>query len=69
MANAKTQPAEIENLLTPDKVAQILNVTRGTLAVWRCTKRVALPYVKAGRAVGYRPADVRQFIEANTVTV
>lgn len=49
-------------LLTPRQVAEQLGVTVHTLAVWRCTKRYPLPYVKSGRLVRYRPADVDAFI-------
>ena len=33
-----------------------------TLAVWRCTGRFNLPFVKVGRAVRYRREDVEAFI-------
>lgn len=49
-------------LLTPAEVAQLLGVKTRTLNVWRCTKRYNLPYVKSGRLVRYRPADVEAFI-------
>lgn len=54
----------IQTLLTPQEVAKVLGVTPQTLAVWRCEKRYALPYVKAGRLVRYRVADVEKFIDA-----
>ncbi|MES2237134.1 MAG: helix-turn-helix domain-containing protein [Pseudomonadota bacterium] len=50
-------------LLTSEQVADILGVTGHTLAVWRCTGRYDLPYVKSGRLVRYREADVTGFIE------
>ncbi len=50
------------DLLTELQVAQILNLKPGTLSVWRCTRRVDLPFVKLGRAVRYRRADVEAFI-------
>ena len=53
-------------LLTADEVADILGVDPHTLAVWRCTGRYPLPYVKTGRLVRYRKADVEQFITART---
>jgi hypothetical protein len=55
------------NLLTPIQTAEILGVTIGTLAVWRCTARYPLPFVKIGRRVKYRQNDVNNFIE-NGVT-
>lgn len=50
-------------LLTPKKAAEILGVAIGTLAVWRCTARYPLPFVKIGRRVMYREQDVIDFIE------
>jgi len=50
-------------LLTADEVAEILGVTSHTLAVWRSTGRYALRYVKTGRLVRYRTADLDSFIE------
>lgn len=49
-------------LLTPRDVSDILGVTIHTLAVWRCERRYELPYVKSGRLVRYRRADVEEFI-------
>lgn len=44
-----------------DEAANILGVTASTLAVWRCTKRYPLPYVKIVRKVFYRSPDcIRQ---------
>ena len=51
------------NLLTPAQAAEILGVTIGTLAVWRCTARYPLTFVKIGRRVKYRLADINNFIE------
>lgn len=51
------------NLLTPKQAAEALGVTIGTLAVWRCTARYPLPFVKIGRRVKYREKDLTNFIE------
>lgn len=48
-------------LLSPQDVADRLGVSATTLATWRCTKRYPLPYVKVGRLVRYRLADVEAF--------
>ncbi len=48
-------------LLTPWDVAERLGVSTATLATWRCTKRYPLTYVKVGRLVRYRAADVDAF--------
>ena len=49
-------------LLTPGETAEILGVTIGTLATWRCTRRYPLPWVKIGRRVMYREVDIGRFI-------
>jgi excisionase family DNA binding protein len=49
------------NLLTPTEVAERLGVSTATLATWRCTKRYPLTYVKVGRLVRYRIADLDAF--------
>ncbi len=61
-------PTEQIELLTPAQMAQLLGVSVGTLAVWRCTKRYPLPYVKVGRAVRYNRAHGNEFIAARTVS-
>jgi hypothetical protein len=52
--------------LTPKQAAALLNVPEATLAVWRSTQRVALPYFKAGHHVRYRLTDLENFIAKNT---
>jgi hypothetical protein len=54
------------NRLSPAETANILGVTKGTLAVWRCTKRYYLPFVRIGRKVFYRAEDVSAFVESRT---
>jgi Helix-turn-helix domain len=52
-------------LLTASEASQRLRITYGSLAVWRCTRRKALPFVKIGRKIFYRPQDIEAFITAN----
>lgn len=54
-----------EVFLTSKEVALMLKVEVGTLAVWRCSKRMDLPYLKMGRAVRYRHQDVLGFMFKN----
>ncbi|MGN8159494.1 helix-turn-helix domain-containing protein [Salinisphaera sp. SWV1] len=61
MMNEQTVP----KLLTSEQAAELLGVNSHTLAVWRCEKRYPLPYVKCGRWVRYRAADVAKFIDDN----
>jgi hypothetical protein len=56
---------EIE-LWTDKQTAQTLGVVPGTLAVWRCTKRYPLPFVRIGGKIRYRKDDVVKFIESRT---
>lgn len=59
---------DINNLLSPGEVAEILGTTVGTLQIWRVTQRYPLPFVKIGRLVRYRLEDVQAFIALRTVT-
>ncbi len=54
------------DLLSPQEVAKHLGTNVGTLSVWRSTKRYELKYVKVGRLVKYRPADVQEFLRNRT---
>lgn len=53
-------------LLTQEQAAAVLGVKPATLQIWRVTGRYALPYVKSGRLVRYREADVLAFLERRT---
>jgi len=57
----------LSRLLTPEEVAKLLGTSAQMLAVWRCTQRINLPYVKVGRSVRYREDAVEQFIRDNEV--
>lgn len=57
---------EEERLLTDAEAAEILGVTTGTLATWRCTKRYALKWIKVGRKIRYRLTDVVEWIDSRT---
>lgn len=51
-------------VLVDDKTAAAqLDVTTGTLAVWRSTGRYNLPFVKVGRKVRYRQADLDTWLD------
>lgn len=51
------------DLLTRKEAAEYLGVADRTLAIWKCTGRYDLPYVKIGRLVKYKKADLDKFIE------
>lgn len=48
------------------EAAEILGVATGTLSVWRSTGRYCLPFLKIGRKVRYRRADLNAWIESRT---
>jgi len=54
-------------LLTPPEVEKQYGIDAGTLAVWRCTRRYALAYIKVGRMIRYRRRDIEAFLESRTV--
>ena len=57
----------LPELLTEDEFCALARIKSQTAAVWRSTKRYALPYIKVGRLVRYRRADVLEFLESRTV--
>ena len=54
-------------LVDEKQASEILGLAPGTLSVWRCTKRYDLPFVKVGRYIRYRIADLERFLESRTV--
>ncbi|MBX3151512.1 helix-turn-helix domain-containing protein [Candidatus Obscuribacterales bacterium] len=55
-------------LLTRREAATYLGVSEQTLAIWKCTGRYNLPYIKIGRLVKYKKADLDAFIARNYKT-
>lgn len=51
------------DLMDPLETSQLISVAQGTLAVWRSTGRYDLPYVKVGRLVRYRRADIEAWLD------
>ncbi len=56
--------APIERLLTDREAEALLNVHRGYLPKDRVGP-ARIPFVKIGRSVRYRPADIRAFIDGS----
>jgi hypothetical protein len=56
--------ATISELLTPREAAKALRTTTGTLAVWRCTRRKPLRFVRLSRKIFYRAEDIQLFINS-----
>ena len=55
-----------KELLDDRAAAAVLDVTPGTLSVWRSTGRYALPFLKVGRKVLYRHSDLLAWLEKRT---
>lgn len=53
-------------LLNESEAAAFLDITIGTLQVWRSTGRYGIPFVKIGRSVRYKRADLEAWIESRT---
>lgn len=51
-------------LLDEKAAAQLLDVSPGTLSVWRSTGRYKLPFLKVGRKVRYRRADLLAWLDS-----
>lgn len=52
------------DLLTEQQAADFLQVSPGTLSVWRCVGRYALPYAKIGSKIRYRRNDLQAWLES-----
>lgn len=55
-------------LLDEKQAAEFLDVSPGTLSVWRSTGRYAIPFLKVGRCVRYRQSDLVAWLELRTRT-
>jgi len=55
------------DLLTETEAAEFLGLEAKTLAVWRCTKRYPLCYIKVGRLVRYYRSDLIAFLESRRI--
>lgn len=56
----------LDPLFTPSETAEYIGVTEKTLAVWRCTGRYAIPFIKVGRLVKYRKSALDTFLDSRT---
>ena len=54
------------DLLDDHAAAALLDVSPGTLSVWRSTGRYALPFLKIGRKVRYRRSALEAWMQART---
>jgi len=54
-------------LLTREEAADYLGVLPQTLAAWATTGRYELPYIRVGKSVRYRLADLEAWLVSRTV--
>lgn len=59
---------EKPEFLSEMQAAQMLGLAPGTLAVWRCTGRYRMPYIKCGRLIRYKADDLRKWADAQRRT-
>jgi predicted DNA-binding transcriptional regulator AlpA len=59
---------QLERLLTPEELANYLDIPIATLYVWR-HRRLGPPSFKAGRHLRYRLGDVEHWINARVENV
>ena len=52
-----------DDLVSPEIVSCTLGITEGTLAVWRCTGRYPIKYVKVGGRVRYFAGDIKAYLK------
>jgi hypothetical protein len=67
MTNEINKPKNTSPLIDRGGAAEILGIRPQTLACWASNGRYRLPFVKIGRRVMYRLADLQAFIESNLV--
>ena len=57
----------METLLTAEQVAAKIQISHKTLRKWRWEGK-GPRYIKIGRKVAYRPADIEAYVQANVRT-
>lgn len=55
------------DLLDNSQAAAYIGVTPRTLEVWRAVRRHSIPYIKVGRLVKYRRADLDRWLASRTI--
>ena len=60
-AEAARLSREKRRALNPREAAAFLGVSHISLAIWRCKKRYALPYLRVGNRIFYELKDLEAF--------
>ena len=66
MSTDITQREERLALRTEKQASEILSIPLQTLRKWRCLRQ-QIPFVKLGRSVRYRLADLENFLNSKTI--
>jgi excisionase family DNA binding protein len=57
----------MERLLSVEQAAELLNVSKWTLAVWKIKRKI--PFIKMGKRTLFDPHDLKQFVDSCKVPV
>ena len=57
-----------EPLLNEAEAAAVLGIAPQTLSIWRSTGRYGLRYIRVGRRIRYRRADLEAWVASRTQT-
>lgn len=63
MATPDTNSLSADTMMKRPKAAAYIGVCEQTLANWATSGRYELPFIKVGRAVRYRKADLDRWLE------
>jgi len=55
----------MENLLTPQEIADVLGVSKSTIYQW--THQEYIPHVKLGRFVRFRTSEVQKWLDRKSL--
>jgi excisionase family DNA binding protein len=66
-AVSSTALSAAPELFDTEPAASYLGIKGHTLEVWRTTGRYSLPFVRVGRRVKYRKADLDRWLASRTV--
>ena len=64
---SETTSTSTSELLDGLAAAEVLGLSDHTLAVWRMTGRYRLPFIRVGRRIKYRRADLMAWLETRRV--
>ncbi len=56
------------DMVSADEAATILNIRPQTLAIWRCTGRYSLPFIRVGRRIMYSRRALDKWTAGRTGT-